>query len=821
MMVDFFIQRPFPDFDKSIRIPCSVRGFLLCGIILIGIHAANAVTATLKRNDKSPDFALFDASAWEGGTEIFPDPSVDYYTKNYTILTKCQKCFTFNGRSLIVGDCNSNTNGTLALRTSDSVGDQRLLFTGDGGLVLSRGAIDNYNTYCTVVSGKVSIASVASRPFNVYAPSGPKSQSELKANCQFEGILQSEESAVLFFYSGAKASSDIAKSCYRILSDTTKYLGKICVAQEPTGTSKDNDRVTLELGKSYFPGSLKMMHHTTLEAYCLGASVKIKNLELNKNSALSMRWDASLQQGSGFEVENELLIEAPVEIRPSRFNASYDDAGFRIPLLKAPLGVKLKEEDFVFIGSRDKAYDEFLSPVVNLEISVGEDGRYVLWARSRPIKRALAGDDTTTGSLCFDPAAPDNNWPNGEIANSECDYVSAYSLRSLGSKVATCVFGGNSLTFKPVSDNVKLALRCPVVEVADLRIDLSSKSFAFDNYSGGDTTTNTFATRGTMAVKGKLRLLSDADKNNELFVYPANKGYIRIDSDISGDGNIEAQITGSESKSECYTELAGDNSRWIGQLKLTKKPSDSDSYSCVLFRDAENLGGPLSAFFFKALHLGSTGRLRPLQSVTLDEPTRGMYVAGAYCRVEVDEGVDFVFKQRITYEGNLTKTGGGTFALGGDRPWFNGSETLPPAEGQNLLTIAEGAFTPLSSDAFDGVSVSFAEGTKIVLGIPEDFNEGVGKWGMALTNEYSSIVLPENGIPVSLAMGTEPPGRRFDVPICTVKMSDAEMIRGKFILASRNPFKWYVSEIAERDNGDGTVTFLLSTCYSWFVITIR
>ena len=92
---------------------------------------------------------------------------------------------------------------------------------------------------------------------------------------------------------------------------------------------------------------------------------------------------------------------------------------------------------------------------------------------------------------------------------------------------------------------------------------------------------------------------------------------------------------------------------------------------------------------------------------------------------------------------------------------------------------------------------------------------------MALTNEYSSIVLPENGIPVSLASDVQPPSRKFDIPICTVKTSDADTVRGKFILASRNPFKWYVSEIAERDNDDGTVTFLLSTQYSWFAITIR
>jgi hypothetical protein len=432
---------------------------------------------------------------------------------------------------------------------------------------------------------------------------------------------------------------------------------------------------------------------------------------------------------SGLEVENRLSIEAPVEIRPSRHNATYDDKGFRIPLLKAPAGVKLNADDFVFIGSANKDYDEFLTPVVNLEISVGEDGRDMLWARSRPIRRSSASDSSSagTGSLSYDPAAPNNNWPDGEIANSDYDYVSSHSIRSLGSNVDASVFGGNSLTFKATSSEV-LALRCPVIEIADLRVDLSSKPFAFDNYSGGDTSTNKFATRGTIAVKGKLRLLSDANNRNQLYIYPGHNGYIRIDSDISGNGNIEPVISGSTLNTHCYTELSGDNSKWTGKLKLFKRPTDIDSYSCFLFREAKNMGGPLSAFTWDALNLGDTGRLRPLQNVTLDEPTRGMCVEGAYCKVEVNEGIDFTFKQRISYKGILTKIGEGTFALGGGRPLFAGSETLPPMEGSNLLSIAEGSFTPLSSDAFDGVSVSFAEGTKIILGIPEDFNEGVGKW---------------------------------------------------------------------------------------------
>jgi hypothetical protein len=92
---------------------------------------------------------------------------------------------------------------------------------------------------------------------------------------------------------------------------------------------------------------------------------------------------------------------------------------------------------------------------------------------------------------------------------------------------------------------------------------------------------------------------------------------------------------------------------------------------------------------------------------------------------------------------------------------------------------------------------------------------------MALTNECSSISLPENGISVSFAAGTEPPSRKFTIPICTVRSSDAVALREKFILQNRYPFPWHISEIEERNNGDGTVTFAVTTSRTGFVISVR
>ena len=800
------------------------KGFLF-GIswLAFTVHAVSAATVTLKQNDADSYYALTDASRWNGDAETFPDSATDYYVgAKQTIRTNPSADIVFGGNSLILGNAADKASATFAFRTSKNHGDRILQFTGDEGLVLGYGILDNWNECCTVVSGKVSVASTSSRPFVVYASTKPnQDKSERKVNCQFEGTLQSGENASLVFYSAINAE-DAAKSCYRILADASQYLGMISVCQTSKGVSQSRNRVTLELGSSDFGGTVKMSRRTTLEPCMLGAVSKVQNLELNSDAALSLRWDATSQKGAGIAVEGNLNVDGIVEVRPSRLNTSYGESAFAVPVLKAPQGTSLSADNFVFIASVDKDYDEFVLPVVALEVVADEDGRDVLWAVTRPVLQS-AGNDANgkTCSLCYDQYAPLSNWPNGAEATTEFDYLSQYTIRTPAS-VASARFPGHSLVFKSTSGQVShLALRCPVVEIPDLRIDLSANHFELDFYSGGDTSTNSFAPLGTIAVKGNLKILSDSAKSKKLYLYPGKKRLIRIDSNISGNGNIDARLAVDEAGECCHVELAGDNSKWAGICYLTKKPTDDASYSCLLFREAKNMGGAMESFTWKALHLGNSGRLHPLQSVTLSEPTRGVYVAGKNCRVEVEGEIEFTLLQRISYEGTLTKTGTGTFALGGGKPLFAGSETLPPTEGKNRLVIAEGSFTPMSSEAFDGVSVSFAEGTRIALRIPDDFENGIGRWGMALTNAVSSLELPESGVSVSIPETPPPSMRSFRLPVCTVRADSAAGLRGKLVLAKRYPYPHHISTLVETENADGTVTFAVVTERSGFVVNVR
>jgi hypothetical protein len=152
---------------KNMNVSISGCLRIFCGVAaaLCVSQSVWAVTATLKSSDSGSNSALLNASAWEGGSDTFPDSTIDYYVgADRIVRTKSDQDITFSGRSLTIGNSMNNAYATLALRTGNDYGDRVLQFTGEEGLILSRGALENWNSCCTVVSGKVSVTSISTRP---------------------------------------------------------------------------------------------------------------------------------------------------------------------------------------------------------------------------------------------------------------------------------------------------------------------------------------------------------------------------------------------------------------------------------------------------------------------------------------------------------------------------------------------------------------------------------------------------------------------------------------------------------------------------------
>jgi hypothetical protein len=87
-------------------------------------------------------------------------------------------------------------------------------------------------------------------------------------------------------------------------------------------------------------------------------------------------------------------------------------------------------------------------------------------------------------------------------------------------------------------------------------------------------------------------------------------------------------------------------------------------FTSLVIQRAENLGGPRNEFAYDALTLDSASRLEVLDSMSLAELTRGIFIRWKG-RFLVPEDKSLAISQQLTVDGEMYKEGSGTLALGG------------------------------------------------------------------------------------------------------------------------------------------------------------
>ena len=150
------------------------------------------------------------------------------------------------------------------------------------------------------------------------------------------------------------------------------------------------------------------------------------------------------------------------------------------------------------------------------------------------------------------------------------------------------------------------------------------------------------------------------------------------------------------------------------------------------------------------------------------------------------------------------KLGPGSLVLGCAAPGFatNGVPCEVPLAGTNVLTVAGGSLRVAAANAVNGLAVSFAAGTTLVVDpYPADADlRAYGaintKWGAPFANAQGGA------IPVSF-LDRQIPDTALSVAICTVSSTAATPT---FTFPQRYSRLKAVSS-AWRTNGDGTRTF--------------
>ena len=296
----------------------------------------------------------------------------------------------------------------------------------------------------------------------------------------------------------------------------------------------------------------------------------------------------------------------------------------------------------------------------------------------------------------------------------------------------------------------------------------------------------------------------------KLVVWPGSKavtfsGWNRkcymVYAEISGSGEISVK---NHNPTSVSMELFGTNVNYSGSFVVDSREdswipsSGTDECTTLFLNDGRNLGGPYSGDDgWKALTVKGRSNIEVRGDVTLDEPSRGIYIENA-ARFKVPEGKTFAINQNITFAGELEKLGAGRLSLGGGAYFTNPD----PLAGTKRLAVSEGVLKIVSTNALDGVETSFAAGTSLELdAFPS--GDGMAEWGIVNTKRDTPFAAAGK-VKVSFVDDGTECGDSAQVAVCTVRSSAVDSLPFSF---GRIRSGFY-TKVATRDNGDGTVTVI-------------
>ena len=298
-----------------------------------------------------------------------------------------------------------------------------------------------------------------------------------------------------------------------------------------------------------------------------------------------------------------------------------------------------------------------------------------------------------------------------------------------------------------------------------------------------------------------------------------------LSGEVSGAGGLRVQWDGAANNHNFYVDIKGTNTNFAGSVYVDTRDGQYDPANGVdmalrmEFHDARNLGGAYEGEdSWKSFHVDGYSYIECSGDIVLAEPTRGLFVDGG-ARFHVPAGKTLEIDYPVTYGGEFMKVGPGNLVLGCAAPGFatNGVPYELPLEGTNVLTIAEGSLRVASTNAVNGLAVSFAAGTSLVVD-PCPADADLRNYGAINTKWSAPFANAQGGaIPVSF-LDIPFPDKAFSVAICTVSQTAS----GSLTFDVPRTVKKRKCTVTERANSDGTVSFVVSfSAKAGFALAIR
>lgn len=516
-------------------------------------------------------------------------------------------------------------------------------------------------------------------------------------------------------------------------------------------------------------------------------------------------------------VTNSLAVTSPVTIAypagAAAFHAApLDDLPAAVTVLTLPVGKgTLSADNFTLAIEAQPGVCGALPCNPYLAVRTTDGLQRLVVAYNQPIVWQTATDTSSNGGSSF-LEENKGRWSDGQLPGPGKHYFIPADMQLMTANDVP--FTGESLTVCGT-----LALMAPSFEVTALSLIGGSRVYDYSPQNSGDP-----------VLRGPVTTYAGADV---IRLRPWPTHTLVFDGEVSGDGTLRMlYYEQNDVGANTCVRLAQINSSFYGRFEFglqnqTQSGDYIDGKTCLrlLAGNSSELGGTMPAFVYNALTFSSRMGISALDTLTLGEQTRGIYVDGMG-RVDVPAGKQLGLCQPFTWHGNLLKYGPGTLAIGGPtepRFYYQGAiHDTPLATASNVMrtTVVEGGVKVLTTNALDGCELEIHSGASLVLDAnPADAD--VQTYGFVNAKWDTPFVIPPGeGVPVTFDFGGEKPDfvqRTFG--ICTVR-SDAKNVSNA-LFAPVPPRSYVATVFSSTDAATGLTTYSVKLVRNGLTILFR
>ena len=780
---------------------------------------ASGATLTLTASDASGKSSFDTWNISGGGTEA-PSSANDYVVANNRYIRVIWNR-TFEGNSISFGVVGGAT-GQMIIQRGDSAAGHTIGFK-NGGAILNNGAFRPWESNRTPTissAGPMTVMSPEGAPFRIAAAEVTSTSFNTNNAYTIAAPVKGAAGTALMLCAGGNASLPARADTFTITGSMADFHGKLIVSGGLAGGAYEAVPVSALLYNGSIGGDVVVERNAsaTFESITVGGSVVVQN-----GAQIQMRYTDRTLTTAGLELQAGSILLGRNYSTGATGKVAVTDS------LTVEPGAIVMLGTHPYVGSGTNAIDFVLltfpasKGTIPLENFVCPDvdgfppcslvtnlvnGVWQLAIHKEPHDVLNANDSTDTTISKALPSALTNatSWLSGEAPRSGRMYVANAGAGGLGSSnwpvIRTPYYSNTETPFVFAGDCLALGQGGAVYPC--------TKDVTFHRLNLSVNTTYILSLAGVPAyLRGKLHLLASSD------TYPQKiqtymRGLNTVAAEVSGPGTLN--ILGRNGSGNPYgdIEFTALNTNFTGRIKVyanvTSKAASAESYchERVFVTDARNLGGPLNAFRADALELADYSVLEARNDVDLNVANRGVKVSGN-AGFAAPENVTLAISNDITWNGTARKTGDGTLALGG-KPLIASGATA-------ALSVEEGCLQVRSTNAVDGVSVTFNDGAYLLV-------DAAAIGDVATYGAVDLSATPFGGtLPVAFDFpGGVPEGdETLTIAVATV----ADAAKAQSLELSARKISEHSVEFSHRTNADGTVTILAKIYKPAFVIVIR